>query len=82
MRGKGRCRVNILRQSRRLCGSRTPQRGLIATQSQNHKLPAPLRKANIAKAKGILPELSNFCCLPGRAGGVPNGLVVQLLNVI
>ena len=21
-----------------------------------------------------LPDLSNFCCLPGRAGGSPNGL--------
>jgi hypothetical protein len=32
--------VSILRQSRRLYGSRAPQRGLAATQSQNHKLQA------------------------------------------
>jgi hypothetical protein len=32
----------------------------------NHEFPAALLKTNIAKAKSILPELSNFCCLPGR----------------
>ncbi len=27
-----------------------------------------------------LPELSNFCCLPGRAGGSPNGLEADLIR--
>jgi len=27
----------------------------------------------------VLRELSNFCCLPGRAGGSPNGLVHRVL---
>ena len=30
-------------------------------------------------ANTALPELSNCCCLPGRAGGSPNGLVRQNL---
>jgi hypothetical protein len=25
------------------------------------------------ESQGILPETSNFYCLPGRAGGTPNG---------
>src|SRR5208283_1552988 len=28
----------------------------------------------------VLRELSNFCCLPGRAGGSPNGLGVVVLR--
>ena len=27
-----------------------------------------------------LPDLSNFCCLPGRAGGSPNGLVADAIS--
>ena len=34
--------VSILRQSRRLYGSRAPQRGPAATQSQNHRLQAAM----------------------------------------
>ena len=37
--------VSILRQSRRLYGSRAPQRGPAATQSQNHKLQAAMLMA-------------------------------------
>jgi len=28
----------------------------------------------------VLREMSNFCCLPGRAGGSPNGLVARAIS--
>lgn len=62
-------KVNILRRSRRLLGSRAPQRGLIATQSQNHKLPAAMVVVNTVKTKSRLPELPNFGCLPRQSRG-------------
>src|ERR1035437_5398276 len=29
----------------------------------------------------VLRELSNFCCLPGRAGGSPNGLAAPINSI-
>jgi hypothetical protein len=52
-------------------GSRAPQRGLAATQSQNHKRLAAMLIADIVEARSRLLELSNSGCLPGRAGGLP-----------
>jgi hypothetical protein len=65
-----------------------PQRGLFATESQTLCARASgycaalligdqdFRRAMIvaASGKGVLPELSNFYCHPGKAGGSPNGL--------
>ena len=31
-------------------------------------------------SRNLLPELSNFYCLPGRAGGSPNGLAEQVVE--
>ena len=43
-----------------------PQRGLFATVESKSKNNSKNAKC---KNQGILPELSNFYCLPGRAGG-------------
>ncbi len=52
-----------------------PQRGRIATEKSktNNCEPRIWTRTSSAK-RSILPELSNFCCLPGRAGGSPYGL--------
>src|SRR5271157_2374053 len=65
----------ILRQSRRLYGLLAPQRGRIATDKVKsiHCEPRVLTGDSCAK-RNILPELSTFCCLPGKAGGYPYGL--------
>ena len=56
-----------------------PQRGRIATEKvkTNNCEPRIWTRASYAK-RSTLPELSNFCCLPGRAGGSPNGLDMRL----
>src|ERR1035438_7877693 len=59
-------RVSILRQSRRLYG-RWPLKGAFS-----QPLKAKARTTAREQSQGILPELSNFYCLPGRAGGSPD----------
>src|SRR5271157_1746417 len=72
----------ILRQSRRLYGLLAPQRDRIATDKVKsiHCEPRVLTGDSCAK-RNILPELSNFCCLPGKAGGSPYGLVFGIHRV-
>src|SRR5271157_4935750 len=60
-----------------------PQRGLIATDNvkTNNCGPRIWTGASCAR-RNILPELSNSCCLPGRAGGSPYGLEKSFLPTI
>src|SRR5271166_4981674 len=53
-----------------------PQRGLIATdQSQKQAQRTCAGIPDVLKTgRSTLPDLSNFYCLPGRAGGSLNGL--------
>jgi hypothetical protein len=64
-------KVTILRQSRRLYGC-WPLKGAFShpVESKSNRKSKDAEKQNL----GILPELSNFYGLPGRAGGFPKGL--------
>jgi hypothetical protein len=59
-----------------------PQSGRIATDKVKTNNCEPLIRTRASCVKrNILPELSNFCCLPGRAGGSPYGLGATTLAV-
>src|ERR1035437_4163494 len=51
-----------------------PQRGLIATGESQKQVPPCAEHPGLCaqkREKCALPDLSNFCCLPGRAGDLP-----------
>src|SRR5271157_3934458 len=50
-------------------------------QSQKHPLRTSRPDRRLVCEEKLLPELSNFCCLPGKAGGSPYGLGVYTLKM-
>jgi hypothetical protein len=63
--------VSILRQSQRPYGSRAPQRALSRPKVKITSSRPTTLVAGTSESGDILREPSNFCCLPGRAGGSP-----------
>ena len=55
-----------------------PQRGRIATEKvKSIHCENPIQTGGSCRKRNTLPELSNFCCLPGKAGGSPHGLATR-----
>src|ERR1019366_9200568 len=65
-------RVSILRQSRRLYGSRAPQSGPTATQSQNHKLQAAMLMARHLNRETYCGNCQTLAASPAEPGGLPS----------
>ena len=56
-----------------------PQRGRIATDKvKTNNCEPRIRTRALSAKRSTLPELSNFACLPGRAGGTPISLIILL----
>ena len=74
---RSRCRSNYPPAEPEALRLLAPQRGLIATdQSQKQAQRTCAGIPDVLKTgRSTLPDLSNFYCLPGRAGGSLNGLV-------